>query len=88
MRGVKVQIAPRRQARQHADLRLSFGRVLAGGKSIGVNTFRGRGKLSRNSVSAAICVEKVRFVAQALALDRDFSWLESDEAQLRRRKRS
>ena len=50
----------------------------------GVETFVERAELSRNSVSVASGVEKVRLMAQTLAPERDFGWLKNVEAQLRR----
>ena len=50
----------------------------------GVEAFVERAELSRNSVSVASGVEKVRLMAQTLAPERDFGWLKNIEAQLRR----
>ena len=50
----------------------------------GVETYVERAELSRNSVSVASGVEKVRLMAQTLAPERDFGWLKNVEAQLRR----
>ena len=50
----------------------------------GVEAFVERAELSRNSVSVASGVEKVRLMAQTLAPERDFGWLKNVEAQLRR----
>ncbi len=50
----------------------------------GVETFVERAELSRNSVSVASGVGKVRSMAQTLAPERDFGWLRNVEAQLRR----
>ena len=50
----------------------------------GVEAFVERAELSRNSVSVASGVEKVRLMAQMLAPERDFGWLKNVEAQLRR----
>jgi integrase len=53
----------------------------------GVEAFVERAEVSRNSVSVASGVEKVRLMAQTLAPERDFGWLRSIEAQLRARAR-
>jgi integrase len=53
----------------------------------GVEAFVERAELSRNSVSVASGVEKVRLMAQTLAPERDFGWLKNLEAQLSRRAR-
>jgi integrase len=53
----------------------------------GIEAFIERAQLSRNSVSVASGVEKVRLMAQTLAPERDFRWLKNIEAQLRARAR-
>jgi integrase len=53
----------------------------------GVEAFVERATLSRNSVSVASGVEKVRLMAQTLAPERDFGWLRNVTAQLRARAR-
>ena len=50
----------------------------------GVEAFVKRAELSRNSVSVASGVEKVRLMAQMLTPEGDFAWLKYVEAQLRR----
>ena len=52
-----------------------------------VEAFIEQAELSRNSVSVASGVEKVRLMAQTLAPERDFGWLKSIEGQLRARAR-
>jgi len=49
-----------------------------------VEIFIEQAGLTRNSVSVASGVEKVRLMAQTLAPERDFGWLKNIEAQLRR----
>lgn len=53
----------------------------------GVEAYVERAELSRNSVSVASGVEKVRLMAQTLAPERDFGWFKNIEAQLRARAR-
>jgi integrase len=53
----------------------------------GVDAFVERAELSRNSISVASGVEKVRLMAQTLAPGRDFGWLRNVEVQLRARAR-
>jgi integrase len=50
----------------------------------GVEAFVEWAELSRNSVSVASGVEKVRLMAQTLSPERDFGWLKNVTAQLRR----